>query len=179
VYIDEPGFGVGIVNDSTYGHDVTKADSGRAAVIRQSLLRAPKYPDPEADQGRHRFRTRIVVGEGLEDVIAAGYEVNCPPRPVEAAVPVEPLVRPENELGCAVLDTVKLAQDRSGDVILRVYEALGGRARIRLHVSEEIARAALTDLLEREERVLDVEGDSVVLGLRPFQVATVRLSWRR
>ncbi|MCI1787383.1 MAG: glycosyl hydrolase-related protein [Actinomyces sp.] len=179
VYIDEPGFGVGIVNDSTYGHDVTKADSGRAAVIRQSLLRAPKYPDPDADQGRHRFRTRIVVGEGLEDVIAAGYEVNCPPRPVKAAGPVEPLVRPENELGCAVLDTVKLAQDRSGDVILRVYEALGGRARIRLHIGEEIARAALTDLLEREERALDVEGDSVVLGLRPFQVATVRLSWRR
>ena len=179
VYVGEPGFGVGIVNDSIYGHDVAKDESGRGAVIRQSLLRAPKYPDPDADLGKHRFRARIVVGEELEEVIAAGYEVNCPPRQVESEGPVEPLVRPENEAGCALLDTVKLAEDRSGDLILRVYEALGGRARIRLRVSEEITRAALTDLLERVESELQVDANSVVVDLRPFEILTVRLSVRR
>ncbi|WP_079125427.1 alpha-mannosidase, partial [Streptomyces lushanensis] len=55
VHFDEPGWGVALVNDSTYGHDVTrtvrKSDAGTTTTVRVSLLRAPRFPDPETDQG--------------------------------------------------------------------------------------------------------------------------------
>ncbi len=49
VDLSEGGYGVALLNDCKYGHDI------HANVIRLSLLRAPTHPDPEADQGEHRF----------------------------------------------------------------------------------------------------------------------------
>jgi alpha-mannosidase len=49
VDLSEGGYGVALLNDCKYGHDVHQN------VIRLSLLRAPTRPDPEADQGVHRF----------------------------------------------------------------------------------------------------------------------------
>ena len=47
--LSEPGYGVALLNDCKYGYDVA------GDVMRLSLLRGPGWPDPEADQGRHRF----------------------------------------------------------------------------------------------------------------------------
>ncbi len=55
VHVGEPGYGLAVVNDSTYGHDVTRTvrpDGGTTTTVRLSLLRAPRFPDPETDQGR-------------------------------------------------------------------------------------------------------------------------------
>ncbi|MFP3786328.1 glycoside hydrolase family 38 C-terminal domain-containing protein, partial [Burkholderia sp. SIMBA_024] len=55
IHVAEPGYGVAIANESTYGHDVsrtTRADGGSTTTVRLSLLRAPVFPDPEADLGR-------------------------------------------------------------------------------------------------------------------------------
>ena len=82
VHVEEPGFGVAVANDSTYGHDVTRrtrADGGTTTTVRQSLLRAPLFPDPGADQGRHVLRTTVRAGHvgrrrdprGLSDEPAA------------------------------------------------------------------------------------------------------------
>lgn len=51
VHVDEPGWGVALVNDATYGHDVTRAvrtgaDAGTTTTVRASLLRAPATPTP-------------------------------------------------------------------------------------------------------------------------------------
>lgn len=54
VHLEEPGWGVALVNDSTYGHDVTRtvrdSTAGTTTTVRVSLLRAPRFPDPETDQ---------------------------------------------------------------------------------------------------------------------------------
>ena len=49
VDLSEGDYGVALLNDCKYGHDI------HDNVIRISLLRAPTEPDPEADQGEHRF----------------------------------------------------------------------------------------------------------------------------
>jgi alpha-mannosidase len=49
---------VALINDATYGHDVTRDDDG-ATTVRLSLLRAPRCPDPHADQGTHRMTYAI------------------------------------------------------------------------------------------------------------------------
>ncbi len=83
---------------------------------------------------------------------------------------VEPLVRVTNP--AIVVEAVKLAEDRSGDVIVRLYESLGGRASGELLAGFEHTGAVATDLLERS---LDRGAMGAILDLRPFEIRTVRL----
>jgi alpha-mannosidase len=175
VHAGEHGYGVALINDATYGHDVTRDDNG-ATVVRLSLLRAPRCPDPHADQGTHRMTYAIVPGATIADAVAEGYALNLPLKvhPAGAAGTAEPLV----EAAGVVVEAVKLADDRSGDVILRVYEALGGRDQARIRTSFPVAGAEVVDLLERpltgEGPVLEPDG-SILLEVKPFQVVTLRL----
>ena len=80
LHVGEPGYGVAVANDSTYGHDVTRTtreDGGTTTTVRLSLLRAPRFPDPETDQGEHRFRSPL-VGAGIAEAVDAGYRINLP-----------------------------------------------------------------------------------------------------
>ncbi|WP_089107602.1 alpha-mannosidase [Streptomyces hyaluromycini] len=183
VHLDEPGWGVAVVNDSTYGHDVTRAvrtgagDAGTTTTVRASLLRAPRYPDPDTDQGVHRFRHALVPGATVGDAVREGYRANLPERRVQGVAEVAPLVTVDND--AAVVSAVKLADDRGGDLVVRLYEANGGRARATVSADGFAAdRAVLTDLLERPladaERPAAADG-GVVLALRPFQMVTLRL----
>jgi alpha-mannosidase len=88
---------------------------------------------------------------------------------------VEPLVAIDNE--AVVVEAAKAADDRSGDVVLRCYESLGGRAAAAVRANFPLRAAWLTDLLERPLADLHVGTDNVVgLQLKPFQVVTLRLS---
>jgi alpha-mannosidase len=183
LHVGEPGWGAALVNDSSHGHDVTRdvrADGGTTTTARVSLLRAPRFPDPEADQGRHRLRYGFVVGADIGDAVREGYHFNLPERTVtgSAAADVSPLVSVDEE--AVVVEAVKLADDESGDVVVRLYEAHGGRAKARLTTGFPLASAVVTDLLERElpEESVHVEGDTVPLTLRPFQILTLRLTAR-
>ncbi|MET0432793.1 MAG: glycoside hydrolase family 38 C-terminal domain-containing protein [Cellulomonas sp.] len=189
LHVGEPGYGVSVANDATYGHDVTRAigeDGGTATVLRQSLLRAPLFPDPEADQGRHRFLSVLHVGAGIPEAVVDGYRANLPVREVRGGRDVAPLVTVDRP--GAVVEAVKLADDGSGDVVVRLYEAHGGRARATVTAGFDAAGVAEVDLLEREvepRAVVAGAGDgaagtagaagaAVALDLRPFQLVTLR-----
>ncbi|MCO1658594.1 alpha-mannosidase [Pseudonocardia humida] len=180
LHVGEPGFGVALVNDSTYGHDVTRTvrpDGGTTTTVRLSLLRAPRYPDPETDQGAHRMRYALVPAADLLDATREGTRINLPQRRVPGGATVEPLVGVDH--AGVVVSAVKLADDGSGDVVVRLYEALGARARARLELGFPAAAVEVTDLLERplpgaDDPVLD--GGGVALALRPFQVLTLRFT---
>ena len=178
-HLGEPGYGIAVVNDSTYGLDVTRdvrADGGTTTTLRLSLLRAPRVPDPGTDQGRHRLRYALLPGAGVADAVAAGYALNLPLRTGPATVPFAPLVTTDG--AAVVIEAVKLADDGSGDVVVRLYESLGGRAATRLRPAFAVAQARTTDLLERPlpEPPLPLTDDGAVpLTLRPFQVLTLRL----
>ena len=93
VHVGEPGYGVGVVNDSTYGHDVTRharTGGGTTSTVRLSLLRAPRYPDPETDQGHHLLRYSLVAGAGIAEAAAAGYAINLPTRRIGGITGGEP-----------------------------------------------------------------------------------------
>jgi alpha-mannosidase len=183
VHLGEPGYGVAVVNDSTYGHDVSRTvreDGGTTTTIGLSLVRAPRVPDPEADQGRHRFTYSLLPGAGIEDAIAEGYALNLPLRVADAAGAPDPVVSVDGE-GVTV-EAVKLADDGSGDVVVRLYESRGGRARGVLRTGFPLGGARLTDLLERPLRAVDgtdgmyTGGNAVPVSLRPFEVQTLRLT---
>ena len=75
VHLEEPGCGIGVVNDSSYGLDVRAIAGG--TVVRPSLLRGARFPDPGSDLGRHRMAYAVVAGD-LPATIDAAYEVNAP-----------------------------------------------------------------------------------------------------
>jgi alpha-mannosidase len=181
VYVSEPGFGVAVANDSTYGHDITSTPGqygGSTTLVRQSLLRAPMFPDPKADQGQHVLRTAISVGADILDAVREGYRVNLPLRVIDHACPVAALVSSDNP--AIVVEAVKLAEDQSGDLVVRLYEARGARATGSVVFGCEVRRVIETDLLERPLNdgtgLVTITGSHTGVRLRPFQIVTLRVA---
>jgi alpha-mannosidase len=147
-------------------------------VVRLTLVRAPHSPDPRTDVDTHRFRYALVPGVDVAGAVDAGFALNLPLRLSPAAV--EPLLRVTNP--AVRVEAVKLADDRSGDVVVRLYESYGGRAATTIRPSFPITGAREVDLLERDPGPdqrgagLVVDGDGLRLSLRPFQIVTVRLA---
>jgi alpha-mannosidase len=177
IHVGETGWGVAIANDVVYGHDVRAdvAPSGRPmAVARLSLLRAPRFPDPTADQGRHVFTVSVRPG-GIPEAIVDGFAQHLPIRALTGA-PVAPLLTVSDP--AIVVEAVKLAEDRGGDVVVRLSESRGGRASAELRTAFGWDIVEATDLLERriESDALGAvaPGESIAVRLRPFELLTLR-----
>ncbi|MGS2591207.1 alpha-mannosidase [Streptomyces hebeiensis] len=173
--VTEPGYGVAVLNDSTYGHDVARTPhpDGLGTTVRLTLLRAPHSPDPETDLGTHRFTYALLPGAGVEDAVREGLALNLPLR-VSPAPEQPPVVRVDHP--AVTVEAVKLAEDRGGDVIVRLYESAGGRAETTLRVGFPITGARVTDLLERPLHDAETDEEGLRLRLRPFQILTLRLT---
>ena len=165
-----------MTNDSTYGHDVarhSRVGGGTTTLVRQSLLRAPLYPDPRADQGRHVLRTTVRPAAGIAEAVEEGYRTNLPLRQVHGDHQVTPLVLVSNP--AVVVESVKLAEDPSGDLVVRLYESLGGRVTATVTADAYVRSVEAVDLLERPlPNGASAEGASVELELGPFQLVTLR-----
>ncbi|MFJ4167111.1 alpha-mannosidase [Microbacterium sp. NPDC089698] len=169
---EDGGFGAALVNDSIYGFDTTRDADGDdvTTTVRLSLLRAPRFPDPDTDHGRHEIQVGLVIGADAAIATAEGIALNAPPTVVRGANEVEPLVAVSGE--GIVVSSVKLADDRSGDVIVRVYESLGRRASGSLSVGFAHGGIREVSLIEDE---LESPRTGEALSLRPFEVRTLRI----
>ncbi|PCE15452.1 alpha-mannosidase [Microbacterium sp. SZ1] len=171
--VREQDFGVALVNDSIYGYDTSRDVEGDAVTttVRLSLLRAPRFPDPDTDHGHHEIEIGFVIGADAAIATAEGIALNAPATVVRGAREVEPLVSVHGE--GIVVSGVKLADDGSGDVIVRLYEALGRRAVGSLAVGFEHSEIREVSLIEDPLDDARVGGE---LSLRPFEVRTLRIT---
>ncbi len=187
IHVGEPGYGIAVVNDSTYGHEVVHAsgldpDAGETrprtgTVVRLSLLRAPRVPDPETDRGRQKMTYGLVPGADIAEAVRHGYEMNLPLRVVPGTVS-DDLSMVTTESGSALVESVKLADDGSGDLVLRVYESQGQRSKSRLRLGLHAGRVSICDLHERPIAalpIIEVSKGTLELDLRPFQILTLRV----
>lgn len=189
VDLAEPNFGVAVLNNGRFGHSLF--DGG----IRVSLLRGARFPDPEADQGRHRVTVAVVPhGAGLHEVLRHAEALEVPlrcvgpgPSPVSvvtpATAPTSPVTGPPLpplplvsvvHLGVQV-SAVKRADDGSGHLVVRLYEACGDRASAAVRLPSGVRAAQRCNLLEEPLDSLDVADGFVSLALRPFELVTLRL----
>ncbi len=194
VDLSEGDYGVALLNDCKYGHDV------RDNLLRLTLLRAPTDPDPEADQGLHRFTYGLLPHGGdwrSGGVIPAAYALNDPlmvvsgagsgtgsaaspaaSTPAGTATDSEPhsrLALLELDRPNIVVETVKAAEDGSG-IIVRLYESHRARGTVTLTLGFDVRAASITNLLEEEqERLKVVEHRKITLRFQPFQIITLRL----
>ncbi len=176
MHLGEAGLGIAIANDASYGCDVlrdTHPAGGTYTTVRPSLIRGPRFPDPETDQGKHRFSFTLRPNTTISEAIETGYRRNLSLSEV-VGHPVEPFVTAEG----ALIEALKLAEDRSGDVIVRLYESLGATSAVRFVAPQAYSAAAVNIL---EEPLSDIQISTVAPGewsvaLRPFQILTLRLS---
>lgn len=170
--LGEAGYGVALLNDCKYGHDIL------GSVMRLSLLRAPTHPDPEADQGHHRFTYALMPHPGdfrQAGVIAAAEDLNHPLRVARGSLPPgERRSLVEVDTPEVVVEAIKRAED-DDSVVVRLYEAWGGRCRASLRTSLPFSRAFLCDLLERDREQVAVRDGQVELALTPFKLLTLKL----
>ena len=172
VDVSEPSFGVAVLNDGRYGHAVFDG------AVRVSLARAARYPDPDPDKGRHDVTISLLPhGPGLAGVVAEAERLDLPVRVVTggtaSAVP-PPVVTVTGE-GVEV-DAVKLADDGSGDVVVRLHEACGDRTRVTVASDGRIVAASRCNLLEEPAGSFEVSDGIVAATLRPFELVTLRLT---
>jgi alpha-mannosidase len=170
--LGEAGYGVALLNDCKYGYDIL------GSVMRLSLLRAPTHPDPTADRGRHRFTYALMPHPGdfrEAGVIAAAEDLNAPLRVVSSGLGAgaqRSLIAVDNPQ--VVVEAVKRAED-SDAIVVRLYEAWGGRCRTRVRTTLPARRATICDLLERERAEVAVRDGELDLEFTPFKILTLKL----
>ncbi len=170
---EDDGFGVALVNDSIYGYDTSRDADGDdvTTTVRLSLLRAPRFPDPDTDHGMHEIEVGMVIGADAAVATTEAITLNTPATVVHGAREVEPLISVDGD--GIVVSSVKLADDTSGDVVVRVYESLGRRARGSLTVNFPHSGIREVSLIEDD---LDDARTGGELALKPFEVRTVRIA---
>ncbi|WEV53709.1 glycoside hydrolase family 38 C-terminal domain-containing protein [Bifidobacterium sp. ESL0704] len=201
VRLAESGYAAAVVNATTYGSDVSPIGNvtgdntaasidavsvpSRGTMVRLSLLSAPLYPDPHTDQGHHEFAWSVVADASVERTLAEASRLNAPSF---AAIPAfDSLASIDCGKGSIVLDWMKMADDGSGDLILRLYEPAGGQASGTLHVCDELAEGMVCEVGELEDgeslpadlpRAVDgqVPAQGACLSFQSFEQATLRIS---
>jgi alpha-mannosidase len=170
--------GMSLLNQSKYGYDAV------GNLLRISLLRSPKWPDPDADMGNHHFHYAVYPHAGSwKDALTVrkGWDYDYPLQAVEATVHAGSLpaehsfasVTPDN----VVLTAVKKAEDAKG-LIFRVYEWAGKEATVEFHVPPGATGATVTNLMEQPEGdALSVTGDVVKAPIQPYEILTIRVDY--
>jgi alpha-mannosidase len=165
------------VNDSIHGFDVTRdaVDGHVTTTLRLSLLRAPRFPDPETDQGVQTHRYGLVVGTDVIGATTAGILMNTSARTVTGGSGFGPLVQASGDV---VVSSVKLADDRSGDLVVRVYEPSGRRGTGGLAVDGPFGEPVEVTLLEERDPALPgvaaVTDGVAAFPVDAFEVRTFR-----
>ncbi len=177
VDLSEAGYGVSLLNDCKYGHDV----SGN--VLRLTLLRGTERPDPDADRGEHRFTYALLPHEGdwrYAETVRRAAELNVPLLCVPASGCAGDLPAAHSFLsveGPAILETVKPAEDGDG-LILRLYEPNGGRGRVRVRTRARLGAVTECSHLEEARSEVVAEASSFGFHIKPFQARTFRVRLR-
>jgi alpha-mannosidase len=177
--LSEGGYGVSLLNDCKYGHDV------HDNVMRISLLRGTTMPDPMADLGKHRFVYRLLPHSGGLGMVTmkTGYALNDPllvfaPDRMQSAPEQVDTSLPRSLVTCEstniIVETVKWAEDGRG-FIVRLYEAQRKRGRVSMQTKFPLLAAWQTNLLEENQLELSVDGSRVEFNVNPFQIVTLRL----
>jgi alpha-mannosidase len=176
--LSEPGsgYGVALLNDSKYGHDIV------GNVMRLSLLRAPTSPSPRMDRGHHRFTYSLLphIGDLREaGVIEEAYALNLPLRvvalpPGRAGTGAHARTWSTFTVSApgVLIEVVKRAE-RSDSLVVRLYEAWGRRVSATLTVALPVTSVVRADLHERAREPLELADGCVELDLRPFEIATL------
>jgi len=175
--ISDEKHGLSLLNDCKYGYDA------KGNVLRLSLLRSPEWPDPHADEGHHEFTYSVYPhGGGWKEAltIRRGYELNyklveIPTGKHQGGLAAEHSFV-EAEADNVIVSALKKAED-DGSLILRFYEWAGKSGDVKLQIPPGAISAADADLMERPGESVRLQGETVTVPTKPYEIKTVKVQY--
>jgi len=174
--LSEEGFGVSLLNDCKYGHDI------KDGVMRLTLLKSGKYPNPKADREEHRFVYSLYPHSGdWKDgsTVKMGYQLNVPvyAKVEQAHKGSLPPVLSMIAVDCdnVIIETVKKAED-SDDLIIRMYECYNKRTNAKVTFFKPLLRVVECNLMEKEIQPIEVQDNTFSFQIKPYEIKTFKLT---
>lgn len=174
--ISEDGYGVSMLNDCKYGHDI------KDGVMRLTMLKSATQPNEDADREMHEFTYSIyphIGGWREAHTENMAYSLNCPAYavPVKKGSGVLPNEFSFVSIDCenVIVETVKKAED-SDDIIIRMFECYNRRSRVNAKLCKNILSIAECDLLENEIKKVDFDKNTFSFEIRPYEIKTFKIT---
>ncbi len=174
--VSEAGYGVSLLNDCKYGHDV------HGSTLRLTLLKSAVFPNEEADREIHRFTYSLFPHEGdwrEGNTVAEAARLNLPVSFIgisaqDGDLPEIASIASADRKNI-LIEAIKESEDGKA-VIIRLYDSEGRRTRTNIRTLIPFQAAALCDLMENPLETLTPESDgSIAVEVRPFEIVSIRL----
>ncbi len=169
------GYGISLLNNSKYGYDI------KDNVMRLSLLRSPKSPDPTADMGEHIIEYSLYPHTGNwkeANTVRRGWEFNQPLTAVINEVHKGKLPEEKSfiklEPDDLVLTTVKKALD-SNAWIVQWYESKGNDSEGTLVLPETPKKVVESNIMEKDGKPVRFDGNVVKIKTKKFSMNTLKI----
>ncbi len=173
--ISDGGYGVAIMNDCKYGHDI------HDGVIQLSLLRSPTDPNPEADQGEISMIYSLMPHEDIlakTDIAKQAYYLNYPMIAVDASGEKDQLPLSYSVVTTdaenVICEVVKQGE-KCEDTILRLYESKNKRTRASLTLGIPAREVFLCDMMENDLCKLECTDGKLELDIGGFEILTLKV----
>lgn len=173
--LSESDYGVALLNDGRYHYDI------QGHVMRLTLQHAGNGPAARGEWGGHDVTYSLLPHRGevtSSGVPLGGYDLNVPLYVRQLGVQEGILAQLHSYFRLdkpnLIIESVKRAEDGDG-IIIRLYEAFRRRGTARLLINGLCSAVTRTDLRERNQHELEVQGGAILLHYRPFEIITLRL----
>lgn len=168
VDLSERNYGVSLMNDCKYGHDI------KNNVIRLTLLKSATHPDTEQDQGEHEFTYSLLPHEDSwvdADTEIRAYYLNNPLK-VEAGKAKEDVYSFLNiDNKYIEVDAVKRSEDGK-TLVIRCHEYTGGKQKATITLDAKVKGWQESNLMEKPEGDHFIS-EAITLEFGPYEVKTV------
>ena len=175
VDLSEGNYGVSLMNNSKYGHDILDG------VMRLTLLKSGILPNTTSDQEVHNFIYSIYPHTGdYKDAgtVKMAYNLNVPLySKVEEAhegslESKSSLVKVDKDN--VIIEVIKKAED-SDELVIRMYECHNMRTNVTLEMISEIESVKECNLMETDISELSKDGNKVSFEMKPFEILTLKV----
>ncbi|MBD1383263.1 alpha-mannosidase [Metabacillus arenae] len=165
VDLSETGYGVSLLNDCKYGHDI------KNNVIRLSLIKSATFPDPEADQGSHIFTYALLPHQGSwidGGTVQEAWNLNNPITYIPGETSCDFSLF-ELSSDHVMVDTVKKAEN-GNQLVLRVHEFTGRRGTVQINSDLTVQSWRECNLMEKP--IGDQYKEQIIFEIKPYEIKT-------
>ncbi len=173
--LSEADYGVSLLNRAKYGYDI------KDNVMRLSLLRSPKWPDPLADRGLHHIDYALYPHKGSYqdgNTIQRGYEYNTPL--IAVISDAHPGALPEQqaliqvEPAGVIIGAIKQAEADEAWIV-QMYESLGKDSEVRLMFPAAPRKVLETNFIEEDGEEVSFDGNSITILVKASAAKNLKI----
>lgn len=175
VDVSEGDYGVSLLNDCKYGHDI------HDNVIGLTLIKSAIQPDETADRCEHCFTYSIYPHKGSWQESMVQQEATQLNIPLLSKQTTQNSSNSDSfgflqvDSDNIVIDTIKKAEDEKA-IVVRLYEYKNRKGKpVTMSFGIPVTRVVETNLIERELEEVPVEDNEIKFNITGYEVKTFKL----